>query len=261
MGDLEAITRMEKIIAGEDLKPETRLEMFLKEYSGGGGDTPSGIDLSKQSNWDFFELTYSDSKTIDYGNIYMARADINKTSFNCSGRKLIIQGVQVTGYTEDDEFSTQLISSVEFVHEDSTNLLTVYFNIHSEFINRTFVRYVAKFKCYSPKAGTSGGGGSASALNDVNITNLSNNDVLIYDSTSQKWKNVQPQSYKEVTGTLTAGSTSLTLSDASITSNSTYDIYTNVYGVNPTDVTLENGSITMTFEAQQSDIGVKVRVS
>lgn len=68
------------------------------------------------------------------------------------------------------------------------------------------------------------------------------------------------ESYKYVTGTLTAGSTSITLSDASITTDATYDIYTTVYGVNPTDVSLVAGSITMTFDVQQSDIGVKIRI-
>ena len=34
---LEPITRQEKIIAGQDLEPITRLEMFLKNFGGGGG--------------------------------------------------------------------------------------------------------------------------------------------------------------------------------------------------------------------------------
>ena len=34
---LEPITRQEKIIAGQDLEPITRMEMFLKQYGGGGG--------------------------------------------------------------------------------------------------------------------------------------------------------------------------------------------------------------------------------
>lgn len=140
-----ATADLEKLQVGND----------IYSIPSGGGASGDSIDLSKVSDWDYFELTYSDSRTIDYGNIYMDRADINKASFNCSGRKLIVQGVQVTGYTENDEFYTQLVSSVEFVHEDSTNLLRVYFNIHSGYINRTFVRYVAKFKCYSPKQGTS----------------------------------------------------------------------------------------------------------
>ena len=67
-------------------------------------------------------------------------------------------------------------------------------------------------------------------------------------------------SYTDVTGTLTAGSTSLTLSDASITTSSTLDFYTDVYGVNPTGVAVSTGSVTLTFEAQLSDVAVKVRV-
>ena len=34
---LEPITRHEQIIAGKDLEPVTRMEMFLKQYGGGGG--------------------------------------------------------------------------------------------------------------------------------------------------------------------------------------------------------------------------------
>lgn len=66
---------------------------------------------------------------------------------------------------------------------------------------------------------------------------------------------------KEISGTLTAGSTSITLSDAAITSSSTIEIFTEVYGVSPTAVSVSNGSVTMTFEAQASNMGVKVRVS
>lgn len=36
---LEPITRQEKIIAGQDLTPITRMEMFLKQYGGGGGSS------------------------------------------------------------------------------------------------------------------------------------------------------------------------------------------------------------------------------
>ena len=64
-----------------------------------------------------------------------------------------------------------------------------------------------------------------------------------------------------VTGTLTAGSTSLTLSDASITTTSTIDIYTDVFGIQPVNAVVATGSITLTFLAQASNISVKVRVS
>ena len=60
--------------------------------------------------------------------------------------------------------------------------------------------------------------------------------------------------------TLTAGETTLTISDTSITEDSMIDIYTNVFGVNPTEVTVTSGAITLVFDAQESDLSVKVRV-
>lgn len=45
-----------------------------------------------------------------------------------------------------------------------------------------------------------------------------------------------------------------------LNSNSNIRISTSVFGVNPTAATIENNAITLTFPAQSSDIGVKVRV-
>lgn len=81
-----------------------------------------------------------------------------------------------------------------------------------------------------------------------------------------------PYKYKDYTGTLTAGSTTLTItSDANdpiFTMDSTIDFYTSVYGVNPVDIELVEAFVDpnyyvqarFTFEAQAQDIGVKVRV-
>ena len=66
--------------------------------------------------------------------------------------------------------------------------------------------------------------------------------------------------FVEVSGTLTTGSTSITLSDASIFTTSTIDVFTDAWGVSPENVVVASGSVTMTFEAQASDLGVKVRV-
>ena len=40
---LEPITRQEKIIAGQDLTPITRMEKFLKQFGGGGGSVPKPL--------------------------------------------------------------------------------------------------------------------------------------------------------------------------------------------------------------------------
>lgn len=82
-----------------------------------------------------------------------------------------------------------------------------------------------------------------------------------YTKTEVDYLISQVVTYTEVTGTLTAGSTSLTLSDASITATSTIDIYTDVFGVQPTNAVVTSGQIVLTFLAQNSDLSVKVRVS
>lgn len=71
-----------------------------------------------------------------------------------------------------------------------------------------------------------------------------------------KWQSL----YTLLTGTLSAGSTTLTLQNAAITINSVYDIYTDKWGVNPTDVVVTAGKITMTFEKQNASLGVRVEV-
>lgn len=68
------------------------------------------------------------------------------------------------------------------------------------------------------------------------------------------------ESYTDVTGTLNAGSTSITLSNAAITTSSTIEVF-NDLDVPYNSKTLSTGSITLTFDAQQSNMSVKVRVS
>lgn len=64
-----------------------------------------------------------------------------------------------------------------------------------------------------------------------------------------------------LSGTLTAGQTSIILTDPSITASSTLaNVWINVFGVFPTNIVIADGSITLTFESQASDIGVKVRI-
>ena len=60
--------------------------------------------------------------------------------------------------------------------------------------------------------------------------------------------------------TLTVGATTVTISDAGITTTSIIDIYTDTYGVNPTAVVVSTGSIALTFNAQESAVAVKVRL-
>ena len=68
-------------------------------------------------------------------------------------------------------------------------------------------------------------------------------------------------SFKEFTATLTAGSTTVTISDALITASSMIDVWVD----SSTPIAYESieattGSVVITFEAQSADLPVKVRV-
>ena len=65
-----------------------------------------------------------------------------------------------------------------------------------------------------------------------------------------------------LTDTLEAGETTLTFSNQAITANSTLeDIYASVFGIYPSNAVFASGSLTLTFEAQESDIDIKVRIT
>ena len=62
-----------------------------------------------------------------------------------------------------------------------------------------------------------------------------------------------------ITGTITSGGTSITLTDERIKSTSIIDIYFENKVLAPTNVTVANGSIIIEIEAQDSDTNVGVR--
>lgn len=63
----------------------------------------------------------------------------------------------------------------------------------------------------------------------------------------------------KLTGTLEAGTTSVTFSDAAITTSSLIDVYTSS-GIEPTAYSVSSGSLTLTFASQGSDVGVVVLI-
>ena len=69
--------------------------------------------------------------------------------------------------------------------------------------------------------------------------------------------------WKDVTGTLTAGETTLVISDSAILAESTVQVFVDpAFGdVSYNTITVATGSVTLTFDAQSSNMPVKVRVS
>ena len=136
--------------------------------------------------------------------------------------------------------------------------------------------------------GTGGGGASSlDDLSDVEIDTPSNGQVLRYNTLDSEWQNMtlisdsttsgstvwssnktnteitSAVATKEdaptiLTSTLSAGSTSLTFSNAAITTTAMYDVYADKYGLTPTDITITTGQAVLTFEAQSSNVSVKL---
>ncbi len=80
----------------------------------------------------------------------------------------------------------------------------------------------------------------------------------VTDSTVSGWGY---KKFTEVTGTLAANATSLVLSNSAITTSSTVEIFSSVFGVSPTGMTVEAGKVTLTFNAQSSSVSIKARIS
>lgn len=93
-------------------------------------------------------------------------------------------------------------------------------------------------------------------VDKVNGKGLSSNDYTNDDKA--KVQNVKIPVV--ITGTLSTGQTTLTLSDSAITTDSVIDIYTDHWGVSPSDVTVETGQINMTFSSLDYELNVRAEV-
>ena len=111
-------------------------------------------------------------------------------------------------------------------------------------------------------------GGTISVTNYNNRGNIMfiSDDGEVYVGASSNMQNTKHiwrkiDAYIKLTGTLTAGEASITLTNSAITTDSKFDFYTSIYGVSPTNVAVAAGSITLTFDAQETNMNVEVRVS
>lgn len=133
-------------------------------------------------------------------------------------------------------------------------------------------------------------------MSDVDVDGIQNGQILKWNATAQKFENADESgggvviddtttaldkvwsssktnteittvasavATKEdaptiLTSTLSAGSTSLTFSNAAITTTAMYDVYADKYGLTPTDITITTGQAVLTFEAQSANVSVKL---
>ena len=72
---------------------------------------------------------------------------------------------------------------------------------------------------------------------------------------------VPASTFEIVRGTLTAGQTSVALTASkSVSATALVDVFTDTYGVNPTNVAIAGAVVTLTFETQLTDLAVAVRI-
>lgn len=72
---------------------------------------------------------------------------------------------------------------------------------------------------------------------------------------------VPASSFEIVRGTLVAGQTSVALTASkSVAATALVDVFTDTYGLNPSAVSVAGAVVTLTFEAQASDVAVAVRI-
>lgn len=89
-------------------------------------------------------------------------------------------------------------------------------------------------------------------------------DMVTYNSTEFVFNGTVWQEFGAAstifTETLPAGDTTITIISSQIAIGSTVDIYTDVYGLEPTNVAVTAGQIVLTFDAQGVDVHLKVKV-
>ena len=127
---------------------------------------------------------------------------------------------------------------------------------------------VLKYDSASSKWVNGSGGGSAlDDLTDVTISSATDGQVLSYDGTSLKWENktLAGGAYIDTkwSSTVTAASaaTTATISDASIHTTSVVDIWSNPPIDYSKDITLAEGSATITFPALAQSTTFKAQIT
>ena len=89
-------------------------------------------------------------------------------------------------------------------------------------------------------------------------------DMVTYESTEFVFNGTTWQEYGSASTifsvTLTAGETTVTITDSQISVGATIEIYTDIYGLEPTNVAVTAGQIVLTFVAQGVDVNIKVKV-
>jgi hypothetical protein len=84
---------------------------------------------------------------------------------------------------------------------------------------------------------------------------------IMYNGTAYGSAVNKDYGWTDLTGTLQAGETTLTIQHEVIMPDVTVEPYSDPFGISPTNMVVTNGQVVLTFNAQPNDVRIMVRVS
>ena len=135
-----------------------------------------------------------------------------------------------------------------------------YYYIQNNLINKMYIKVNNSWQENKGDKGDTGNTGATPVIQIGTVTSGSTPSVTVDTTVPEApvMSFVLPGPVKTLTGSLSVGETTVTISDSSIQTNSMFDIFTDIYGVTPISVNVSTGSMILTFETQTVVLNVKV---
>lgn len=258
---VEPMSRVESILREEDVqRPLSRIEDLLIKGGGGGGSTVTITPtLSTGTKIADYNIDGED------GALYAPQEDsdenVEQTEVSSGGtyEVLLAGSTGSTTKTERANKSSKLVFNPEYGAAKVSN--------PSESYSKSYI--ATDFMTQGATKLTTSWGTNDSDKQGVDISAGSTGGDVVLTGSGNTWDGTHTSlkaalaggGYTEIIDTLDAGDTELILQDAAITTTATYDFFTDTFGVSPTEVEVETGQLTLTFDEQEADVSVKVRIS
>ena len=172
------------------------------------------------------------------------KADTNKLSIDAINAEL-------------NDASTGVLKRLTDVEGDVNTIESLIGNGEPTTTDKTIIGAINELAAEIPSGGTS----AADVSYDNTTSGLTADDVQ--EAIDELAAAIPSAGAVEVqSGTLAIGATSvvLTFTDVTIGATSLIDVYSDTFGVNPTNVTYTTSTVTLTFDAQLAAVNVAVKV-
>lgn len=227
--------------------------MWIEVKKGTFAVTPTAPELMR--NADYYELKLAEIY-IGAGAIKITQANITDTRLNSEVCGFVTQTVETiettTWYNQLDEYCKEYMTKmdryfVEFQQSSEMEFDVWFDGVQSQLSGDVAGNLLVQINNNKEKIG------------ELTTTLESTNARL--ETVEENVAELVGSVPKELTSTLSAGSTSLAFTDESITDTSTIDIYSSAYGVSPKTANISDNTLTLTFKAQTTNVDIKVVIS